>query len=215
MAPHDWYPFCQYFNPSAGSPPPKPPSQRPPHTHPPPTHTQAHVQTKTHSVLTSTVHVPTAASCICPSPACPEPFACVQPPRKYLHVAQHECTQIFAGHVPPSYPTGSYGYPHLGTLCRRLQLRPALGDPCVLASTLHTPSLTPSPTQSPTHPPPSTHTHTPRHTYTQKLKVCLRLPCVFLQPRPAATLCLPVLHPSRANSRIASTSTLLSTSAHN
>ena len=156
------------------------------------------------------MRVPTAASCSCPSPACPAPFSCVQPPRKYLHFAKHGCTQIFAGRVQPSSPTLSYGYPHLGTLCRRVQLRPALST----CASLRAPSTPRPPTRPPPAPPSPPPPHTARHTYTQILTVYVRLPCMYLQPRPAAALCLPVLHPSRAYGRVASANAFCSARLH-
>jgi hypothetical protein len=125
------------------------------------------------------VHVPTAASCSCPSPACPAPFSCLQPPRKYLHFARHECTQIFAGRVQPSSPTLSYGYPHLGTLCRRVQLRPALST-CASLRAPSTPRPPPRPPPTPPSPPPP---HTARHTYTRTHKysqcTCVCRACTY------------------------------------
>ena len=112
--------------------------------------------------------MPTAAFCSCPSPACPAPFACVQPPRKYLHFAKHECTQTFAGRVQPSYSTASYGYPPPRHTVPPRTAASCPYDPCVLTATLHTPSPAPSPTH-PTHPPTI---HTDLGTGTHKNSQC-------------------------------------------
>ena len=92
-----------------------------------------------YACLSCTLRVRTAASQV------PPPFA------------QHDCTQMFAGHVkPPSYSTASSGYPRLSTLCRRLQLHPAL----TTRASLQAPSTPRPPPRSPPHPhPPTPHTH--------------------------------------------------------
>ncbi len=97
-------------------------------------------------------------------PACPAPFACVQPRRQYLHFAKHGCTQIFAGRVQPSYPTLSYGYPHIGTLCRGLQLHLAL----TTRASLQPPSTPRPPPRVPPTPPPPIPPHTHLGTRTHK-----------------------------------------------
>ena len=125
------------------------------------------VHTNTHRLLTSTGHVPAAASCSCPLPACPAPFACVQPRRRYLHFAKHECTQIFAGRVQP--------YPHIGTRCRRLQLHLAL----TTRASMQPPSTPRPPPRVPPTPPPTplgTRTHTHKHSQaTYVYRTCSRV----------------------------------------